>query len=247
MKLASAEWKAYTQEDLTKFREDEDRACSGLRKAIMRYGGQPSERSRDFAQKVMAHENERARLKLLARGQRWVVKRIDHLPVMELDPETRAFLQEMQELHLQNIRRCKLRAKELAAPPSAPYRGLLYAHLREAHDHLYYGPWRGFSASILDLQRAYHQLEEYLETLEGEVAEAGSAEAKTYLEKAQGAHLRADPRSYTDTAMLNLDHALAYAHHSLNCLLRREGALNHDPEAFQAFYDVASVPFREEV
>ncbi len=247
VRLASAEWKSCTRKDLRKFAEDEGWACTGLRRAIMRYGGLPSEKTGDFAQKVMALQNERAWLKLLAQGQRWVVKRIGRLPAKQLDPQTRAFLGEMQELHLQNMRWCNLRAEELEAPPSGPYRGLLYAHLREAHDRLYYGPWRGLSASVRDLQRAYHQLGGYLETLERGVANAGSAEAKTYLEKAQGAHLRADPRSYPDTAMLNLYYALAYAQHSLNCLLRREGVPNHHPEAFQSFYNVASVPFREEI
>lgn len=186
------------------------------------------------------------RLNELSEGERSGMETAVKLASAEWKSYTRQDLR-MQELHLENVRRSNLRAAELEAPPSAPYRGLRYARLRHGHDHLYYGRWRGLSASIMDLQRAHHQLGEHLETLEREVTEAGSAEAKTYLEKALNAHLRADPRSYPDSAMLSLDNALAYAHHSLNYLLRREGAQNHDPEAFQSFHDVASVPFREEI
>jgi len=243
--LATADMKSYTRDDIRKFGEDEGWACSGLRRAIVRYGGIPSEGSGDFGRKVMALESEGERLNLLARGQAWVVKRIDALLALELDPQPRTFLVEMREIHLENLERCNRRAEEIAAPPSPPYRGLLYAHLQESHDRLYFGPWRGSSASARDVQRAYHQLGRYLDALEQEVAKAASVEAKTYLEKAQGAHLRADPRSYPDTATLNLDNTLSYAHRALNGLLRSQGTPGHDPMDFESFYDIVEVPFRE--
>ena len=243
--LASADLKSYTRDDIRKFGEDEGWACSGLRRAIVRYGGIPSGGSGDFGRKVMALESEGERLNLLARGQAWVVKRIDALLAFELDPQPRDFLVEMREIHLENLDLCNRRAEEIAAPPSPPYRGLLYAHLQEAHDRLYYGPWRSSSASARDLRRAYHQLGFYLGALEREVSKSGSAPAKKYLEKAQGAYLRADPRSYPDTAMLTLDNTLSYAHHVLNCLLRRQGSPDHDALAFESYYDIVDIPFRE--
>ncbi len=243
--LATADLKSYTREDIRKFGEDEGWACSGLRRAIVRYGGIPSGGSGDFGRRVMALESEGERLSLLVRGQAWVVKRIDALLAEELDAQTRAFLVEMRELHLENLDVCNRRAEEIAAPPSPPYRGLLYAHLQEAHDRLYFGPWRSSSASARDLQRGYYQLGRYLDALEREVSKAGSVEAKKYLEKAQGAHLRADPRAYPETATLNLDNTLSYAHHALNHLLRSQGTPGHDPMAFESFYDIVEIPFRE--
>lgn len=243
--LATADLKSYTREDIRKFGEDEGWACSGLRRAIVRYGGIPSSGSGDFGQRVMALESEGERLNLLVRGQAWVVKRIDALLALELDPQTRAFLVEMRDIHLENLDLCNRRAEEIAAPPSPPYRGLLYTHLQEAHDRLYFGPWRGSSASARDLQRAYHQLGRYLDALEREVSKAGSVESKKYLEKAHGAYLRADPRLYPDVATLNLDTTLSYAHHALNNLLRSQGTPGHDPVVFESFYDIVEVPFRE--
>lgn len=243
--LSQADLKSYTRDDIRKFGEDEGWACTGLRRAIVRNGGFPSVGSGDFGRKVMALESEGERLNLLARGQAWVVKRIDALLVMELDLQTKNFLAEMRELHVENLDLCNRRAEEIAAPPSQPYRGLLYAHLQEGHDRLYYGPWRSLSASARDLQRAHHQLGAYLDALEREVARIGSANAKQYLEKALAAHLRADPRMYPDVAILNLDHALSYAHHALNCLLRSQGTPEHDPATFEPYYDVVDLPFRE--
>jgi hypothetical protein len=243
--LGSAGLKSYTRDDIRKFGEDEGWACSGLRRAIVRYGGIPSGGSGDFGRKVLALESEADRLSLLARGQAWVVKRIDALLALELDPHTRDFLVEMREIHLKNLDLCNRRAEEIAAPPSPPYRGLLYAHLQESHDRLYYGHWRSSSASVRDLRRAHHQLRSYLEALEREVSKAGLSQASQYLEKAHAAHLRADPRSYPDTAMLNLDHTLSYAHHALNCLLRRQGSPDHDPQMFESYYDIVDIPFRE--
>ena len=243
--LATADMKSYTRADIRKFGEDEGWACTGLRRAIVRNGGIPSSGSGDFGRKVMALDSEGERLNLLARGQAWVVKRIDALLALGLDSQTRAFLVEMRELHLENLEVCNRRAEEIAAPPSPPYRGLLYAHLQEGHDRLYFGPWRSSSASARDLQRAHHQLGRYLDALEREVAKVASTEAKKYLEKAQGAYLRADPRSYPQAATLSLDNTLSYAHRALNSLLRSQGTPSHDPAAFESYYDIVEVPFRE--
>ncbi len=233
-------------ESVNRLNELSEAERSGLRKAIIRYGKLSVKRTRDFAKKVMARKNGRASAGLAARPADLSVPGTDaraalgkHLPILAeaLCPRAEVDGQADQR----NLRAAKLE------PPSAPYRGLLHAHLREAHDHLYYGQWRGLSSSILDLQRGYHQLGEYLESLEREVTLAGSTEAKTYLEKAQNAYLRADPTACPNADTINLDNALSYAHYALNCLLRKRGVPNHNPDAFEAFYDVASVPFREEI
>lgn len=240
-KLATAGFQSYTAEDLRKFGEDEGWACSGLRRAIVRYRGLPSQKSGEFANKVLALQHEGERLKLLARGQIWVVKRIDLLLAMEPDPQTRGFLEEMRELHLENAHRCDLRADELAAPPSLPYRGLLYARLREAHDRLYYGRWRTPLATDRDLDRAFEQLKDYLDALGREVHQSHVVDAEVHLSKA----LAVAGKEAGQSDVLALDHILSYVHQAINCLLRKQGAPSHDPQAFEEFYDVVSVPFRE--
>jgi hypothetical protein len=46
-------------------------------------------------------------VRLLNRGQRWVVERVDGLLARDLDEDTRAFLAEMRAVHLRNVRRCE--------------------------------------------------------------------------------------------------------------------------------------------
>jgi hypothetical protein len=241
--LAKTASKGYAEGELKKFREDEAWACAGLQRAILTYRGTPSERTGDFAQKVLALPTEGERLKLLARGQAWVVKRIDALLEIGLDPETTAFLTEMREQHLENIEPCQRRAEELAAPPSPPYRDLPFARLREAHDQLFYGTWRGLSATVRDLQRASHQLGRYLEMLSTEVERSRSREAKVSLAKAREAFGQVDPEAYAEDAFSHLDSTLSYCHQALDALLRQYRAPTHDPGDFDAFYDIKNVPF----
>ena len=267
--LATAASKGYAAGELKKFMEDEAWACTGLRDAIVKYGGKPSEGTGDFAQKVLALPTEGERLKLLARGQAWVVKRIDLLLQMRMDPETTTFLREMREQHLENIDACDRRADELAAPPSPPYRDLPFARLREAHDRLYYGPWRsplatedeeiplqpgvhrytgprgGPPATVRDLQRAYHQLGRYLGVLSTEVRRSRSAEAKTSLAKSLEAYGQVDPEADAEGAFRHLDSALSYCHRALDSLLRHSRLPAHDPRDFDVFYDIRNVPFHD--
>ena len=244
-KLATAASKGYAAGELKKFMEDEAWACTGLRHAILKYGGTPSERTSDFAQKVLALPTEGEQLKLLARGQAWVVKRIDVLLQMGLDPETTAFLREMREQHLENVDACNRRADELAAPPSPPYRDLPFARLREAHDQLFFGAWRGSSATVRDLQRAYHQIGRYLGVLSTEVRQSRSTEAKTHLAKALEALGQVDPEAYAEGALGYLDSALSYCHDALDFLLRHYRVPPHDPRGFDVFYDVRNLPFHD--
>lgn len=247
MRLATSEARGFTEGELKKFAEDEGWACGGLRKAILRFGGTPSERTGDFAVKVMVLPCEGERVSLLARGQAWVARRIDALLAKDLDPETRAFLAEMREQHLENIEACHRRAEELQAPPSPPYRGLPFAHLMEAHDRLYYGAWRSPSATVRDFQRGYREIDRYLAALAHEIERSRSAEARKHLNKAEDALARADPDMTAASATRSLDNALSYAHHALNALLRQYRMPIHDSETFAGLYDADDLPFREQI
>jgi len=241
--LARVVSKGYAEGELRKFKGDEAWACTGLRGAIIRYGGMPSERISDFAEKVLALGTEGEQLKLLARGQAWVVKRIDLLLQLGLYSETAAFLMEMRQQHLENMDVCVRRASELAAPPSVPYRGLPFARLREAHDQMFYAAWREPSWTVQDLQRAYRQLGRYVDVLSHEVERSRSAEAKTHLAKAMKAFAEVDPEVYAERALKDLDAVLSCCHLALNSLLRHHGVPPHDPRDFEVFHDVRNVPF----
>ncbi len=243
--LQRADRKGVTDTELKKFAEDEATACAGLHRAILRYGGQPSTQTGDFGRKLAALTTEGERLNLMARGQAWVARRLDVLLGMPLDEESRAFLAEMREEHLENIDACNRRAEELSAPPSPPYRDLEFAGLREAHDRLYYGAWRGPNATDRDHQRAYFQLGRYLGMMANEVQRARSVEARRYLSNARRAYGTADPEVHGEAGLRSLDNALSYAHSALNALLRHYGAPAHDPRDFESFYDVVAVPFQE--
>ncbi|MFQ5946140.1 MAG: DUF6306 domain-containing protein [Anaerolineae bacterium] len=97
-------------------RDDEAWSCVGLASAIKRLGGSMSEKKGDFADKVMAEPSLPDRLRLLNRGQRWVVKRLDGLLERDLDEENRTFLHQMRGVHTRNIERCDLLIAELTSP-----------------------------------------------------------------------------------------------------------------------------------
>lgn len=234
-----------TGADVKKFGEDEAWACAGLTRAILQYGGVPSDRTGDFGRNVAALRSEGERLSLMARGQAWVVKRLDALLGMPLDQETRAFLAEMREQHLENIEACNRRAEELEAPPGPPYRPLPLARLREAHDRLYFGRWRTPGATERDLQRTYAQLGRYLGLLAEEVQRSRAIEARRSLTKARRAYAKGDPQVHGSEAIRSLDNALSFAHSALNGLLSQTRVPPHNPADFESFYDVVGVPFRD--
>ncbi len=245
MGLATSSAPGFSHGELQKFAEDEGWACGGLRKAILRFDGRPSERTGTFAGRVLGVADEGERVSLLARGQSRVVVKIEALLAKELDPETRSFLNEMREQHLENLEACHRRAEELQAPPSPPYRGLAFGHLCETHDRIYYGGWRRPAAMPLDFRRAYRRIERFLDALAQECARSHDAEAGQLLEKAKASFAKAEPDMLTSEDTIALDHALSYGHHVLNALLRRYRMPRHDPADFQASYDVVDTPFRE--
>ena len=94
-------------------RDDEAWSCAGLARSLKTLGAVMSEKKGDFAEKVMAEPTLAARLKLLNRGQRWVVKRLDALLGETLPAPVSEFLAEMKARHLANIVACDRLAESL--------------------------------------------------------------------------------------------------------------------------------------
>jgi hypothetical protein len=118
------------------------------------------------------------------------------------------------------------------------YRGLLYPHLRKAHDRIYFGAWRGSSPTVGDLVDARRQLECFLDALEQELQQASPPGTRECLVKAWDAYRQAEPESAPNPAvLLAINNALSYGHRVLDRLLRARGEGNHVSRAFAAYYD----------
>jgi nitronate monooxygenase len=107
--------KGYFRNHLTKIEADEAVSCAVLERAVRSLGGEPSKGQNDFAQKVAALPTLAERLDLLARGQAWVVKRVDVLLAEELPDEALAELRDMRREHVENIDWCNEQVRELGA------------------------------------------------------------------------------------------------------------------------------------
>ncbi|MBI3624609.1 MAG: hypothetical protein HY215_00400 [Candidatus Rokubacteria bacterium] len=94
-------------------RDDEAWSCAGLARSIKTLGGVMSEKKGDFADKVMGEPTLAARLRLLNRGQGWVVKRLDALLGETLPASISDFLREMKKRHIANIEACERLAESL--------------------------------------------------------------------------------------------------------------------------------------
>jgi hypothetical protein len=109
-------------------RDDEAWSCAGLLSCM----------SRDFAEKSTAAPSLPDRLRLLNRGQRWVVKRLEELLARPLFQESRAFLKAMRAAHVRNVGRCDDliialdRERELGPDPHQSMAPLAAAGSREA-------------------------------------------------------------------------------------------------------------------
>ena len=86
---------------------DEARFCGLLCRLIETYGVAPSRRTGDFYGKVMALDGLDARLKLLNRGQSWVVRKLKEVMPKITDEAFRKQLQGMLEVHERNIDQCE--------------------------------------------------------------------------------------------------------------------------------------------
>lgn len=107
--------KGYFRNHLAKIEADEAFSCAVLTRAVAAAGGEPSTATGDFAAKVLALASLADRLKLLSRGQSWVVKRVDALIGTVTDEDSRRELQEMRREHVDNVDWCDEQVAELAA------------------------------------------------------------------------------------------------------------------------------------
>jgi hypothetical protein len=85
---------------------DEARFCAMLCQQIERLGGAPTRRTGDFHNEVMAVDGIEARLRLLDRGQGWVVRKLREALPRIADEALRHELQEMLTVHERNIEHC---------------------------------------------------------------------------------------------------------------------------------------------
>jgi hypothetical protein len=83
---------------------DEAWSCAGLHDAIVREGGSPSNQTGAFVDKVLALNTLVEKLTLLNKGQAWVARKINELLSLEIHNDTREFLIEMRQKHIDNIR-----------------------------------------------------------------------------------------------------------------------------------------------
>jgi len=119
------------------------------------------------------------------------------------------------------------------------YRGLLYPDLREAHDRIYFGAWRGSSPTPSDLKDAHQQLGRFLDALEQELHQGSPPGGNEYLAKAREAYRQADPETGAGPAvLLAINNVLSYGHRVLDRLLRAVGEENHVSRAFARSYEL---------
>ncbi|HLI81201.1 MAG TPA: DUF6306 domain-containing protein [Candidatus Binataceae bacterium] len=91
------------RELLKKVGHDEGYYAGELAAHVRRLGGAPSNKTGDFVEKVRAVTDFRAKLELLNRGQRWVIRKIDENLASLSDADLHAFLALMAKGHHVNI------------------------------------------------------------------------------------------------------------------------------------------------
>jgi len=91
------------KELLKKVGHDEGYYAGELAAHVRRLGGQASNKTGDFVEKVRALGDLKGKLELLNRGQRWVIRKIEEqLPALA-DERLKAFLTVMAQGHRVNI------------------------------------------------------------------------------------------------------------------------------------------------
>jgi hypothetical protein len=91
------------REMLKKVGHDEGYYAGELTAHVRRLGGTPSNKTGDFVEKVRTTPNLKAKLELLNRGQRWVVRKINEQVDTIADERLQAFLKVMGQGHDVNI------------------------------------------------------------------------------------------------------------------------------------------------
>lgn len=122
----------------------------------------------------------------------------------------------------------------------SPYAGLSYARIRELHDRIYFGRWRGVSGTDADLEQVWRQLQEYVGLLAAEVAPDAPSGQRDYLAKTKSALALSDPRAIRGSELFQAINAtLSYGHSVLNLLLRAKGEASHISRDFAPYHDFA--------
>ena len=88
---------------LKKVAHDEGYYAGELASQVRRLGGNASNKTGDFVDKVRAVDNFRGKLELLNRGQRWVIRKIDEFLPEVADARLHGFLAVMAKGHKVNI------------------------------------------------------------------------------------------------------------------------------------------------
>jgi len=94
---------AELRELLNKVGHDEGYYAGKLIVHVRRLGGQPSNKTGDFAEKVRAVSDLKGKLELLNRGQRWVIRKIEEQLPNISEHELHGFLAVMAKGHHVNI------------------------------------------------------------------------------------------------------------------------------------------------
>ena len=126
-----------------------------------------------------------------------------------------------------------------------PYEGLAYAELRSGHDRIYFGRWRKIEATSIDIRRGYHQLGRHLSAIAQALGEKDLPAARSDLEMAIQTFRAEDPRDESPELLRLMDHALSYAHRTIDDLLHEVGLPAHSPMDFAEWYEAVEVPFRD--
>ena len=124
---------------------------------------------------------------------------------------------------------------ERSAAKKPPYTELSFGRIREIHDQVYFGSWRGPSPTDDDLLQAQRQLSEFVELL---VAEAGTnppPDQRDYLDKTLAAFRDIQVRRGPELFQA-LNNTLSYGHRLLNFLLRAGGEANHVSRDFAPYH-----------
>jgi hypothetical protein len=87
--------------------DGERESCRVLGRTLLKMGTRGSGQAGDFAQKVMALPDPVDRLKLLIKGQEWVVRKIDEALGTEPSEEIIVPLAEIRHVHEVNIGKCR--------------------------------------------------------------------------------------------------------------------------------------------
>ena len=103
------------RELLRKVSHDEGYYAGELGHHVRRLGGNPSNKTGDFVEKVRAVADFRGKLELLNRGQRWVIRKINENLAGTSDAQLKAFLVVMAKGHEMNIGALEQALKEGAA------------------------------------------------------------------------------------------------------------------------------------